>query len=1464
LYRFQLYSDPTLTTLTASTLTADTQWPISFNLQDNSTYYWRAQAEDIELVASAWSNVNQFYVNENNIDDAPQFNFLLPNENIELTTTTLELQWVDSDPDSSALIDLYYVDSNGIASLIVAGLSEDLDGDADVYTWDVSGLAPGVYTLQADIVDSSSSISVNGCCTLTVPVQQKHITVTELTPLTTSETGEAWVEVQVTLDQPLQAGKSLMLSFSSSDTTELLLLNENYLPAVDGYLSFTESNWNQPQNVLIKGVDDCEIDGDQTVSMMFATVVSDDPAYDGLVIDSIDITNTDNEVEDQTLFICDYQVVSETPVAGSSLVDTEYRPLLLNTSSSLTSASAQLTLIPSSNPNASLSLQSSGVVEFTSVLINSNTTSDNTIVLSRDPAQILDTAKLAWLIAPGNPLSDSIEGDDGNNTLTGTSGNDVIEGKAGDDTIRGGEGDDTIIGGSGADRMLGEMGNDLFIIEGSDPYADIVNGGGGYDVIQGGVGNDAIRLSSIRSVEEIDGRAGINTIYGTAGDDTLVFANTILRNIDLIDALGGDDVVQGSQGDDVIKGNAGSDILYGHAGNDIFLSEGSDAGADRFYGGDGMDQILGGEADDVLRLTGFYSSDAVEVIDLGAGSNTIEGSNANNRLDFTNTTLNNVQYIDGLAGNDHLRGSESDDLIIGNLGSDSLYGNGGNDTFRVTNGDTGFDLYHGGDGTDTISGTPLDDTLRMSRFVGDDTVEIIDGDGGINTIVGSSGKNILNFTDTELISINYIDGGEGDDKIYGSSVNDFIIGGLGSDTLYGNGGDDVFEMTAGDTSFDYYNGGDGTDQINATEGDDVIQLFRFNGDYTVEIINGLGGNNIITGDHKNNHLNFSATQLNDIGGIYGLDGNDTLRGSPMDDVITGGEGNDRLYGQEGDDLFHIEGNYSGFDVYVGGDGNDRIVGTNNLDVFRIHGISGIEIIDGLDGNNVIQGSDTSNILDFTNTQLIAITAIYGGMGNDLVRGSAANDMLIGGQGSDRLYGNGGDDIFVLAGGDERYDRYFGGDGFDTLVGTEGDDLFRLNRFDKDQTVERIDGGGGNDRIVAGGGNNRLDFTNTELIGIQTIEGNGGVDIIFGSDQDNVIIGGLGRDTLFGNGGDDRFLLTPGDTDFEVYSGGEGIDTVEGTDGDDVFRIKDHRGIYTVDIIDGQGGTNIIESSPKNNFLDFRTTQLIAIISIDGKEGNDTIMGGEADDLIIGGLGSDRLYGNGGNDRFLLTEDDTGYDIYNGGDGNDVIEGTDEDDVLRLSNFKNTNKVEVIDGGSGINLIEGSGASNTLDFSTTQLINIASIAGMTGNDTLLGSAAGDVIIGGPGNDNLSGLNGADIYLININEGIDNVMDNGDDNAQDVIRFDNSATPADLWLHRDGNELSIYRLGADNRVRIPNFYSDTKYLIELIAIDGGLSLETSAFNDLVDLMTSIGKPVGGNISLTPEQQQQVNDAIGATWQ
>jgi Ca2+-binding RTX toxin-like protein len=109
----------------------------------------------------------------------------------------------------------------------------------------------------------------------------------------------------------------------------------------------------------------------------------------------------------------------------------------------------------------------------------------------------------------------------------------------------------------------------------------------------------------------------------------------------------------------------------------------------------------------------------------------------------------------------------------------------------------------------------------------------------------------------------------------------------------------------------------------------------------------------------------------DRGSLFGLEGNNTLRGaSRQANVLFGNEGNDRLYGSRQDDVLN------------GGSGNDRLFSDRGNDL--LVGGSGDDYLSGDEGNDRFKGGAGSDRL-------------FGDKGNDYLDGGAEIDCLDGGK-----------------------------------------------------------------------------------------------------------------------------------------------------------------------------------------------------------------------------------------------------------------------------------------------------------------------------------------------------------------------------------------------------------------------------------------------------------------------------------
>lgn len=131
---------------------------------------------------------------------------------------------------------------------------------------------------------------------------------------------------------------------------------------------------------------------------------------------------------------------------------------------------------------------------------------------------------------------------------------------------------------------------------------------------------------------------------------------------------------------------------------------------------------------------------------------------------------------------------------------------------------------------------------------------------------------------------------------------------------------------------------------------------------------------------------------------------------------------------------------------------------------------------------------------------------------------------------------------------------------------------------------------------------------------------------------NLVVGGLGADTVLGLLGDDTLL---GGTASDLLGGGKGRDRLEGGAGDDTLF--------------GGRGSDILSGGTGRNELQ-------------GNRGSDTILGGGSGDVLRGGKDSDSIRGGIGDDTIHAGK---GSDTLAGGDGADSFhfKAGDEDNLV---------------------------------------------------------------------------------------------------------------------------------------------------------------------------------------------------------
>ncbi len=117
-----------------------------------------------------------------------------------------------------------------------------------------------------------------------IPGSTPEVLVSALPGLTTTEAGGT-ATFTLRLNTPPVA--NVTIGLSSSDPTE-------GVPGVTS-LTFTPENWNLPQSVPIKGVDDSIEDGAKAYQIVTGPAVSLDPSYSGLDAPDVSVTNADDD-----------------------------------------------------------------------------------------------------------------------------------------------------------------------------------------------------------------------------------------------------------------------------------------------------------------------------------------------------------------------------------------------------------------------------------------------------------------------------------------------------------------------------------------------------------------------------------------------------------------------------------------------------------------------------------------------------------------------------------------------------------------------------------------------------------------------------------------------------------------------------------------------------------------------------------------------------------------------------------------------------------------------------------------------------------------------------------------------------------------------------------------------------------------------------------------------------------------
>lgn len=642
------------------------------------------------------------------------------------------------------------------------------------------------------------------------------------------------------------------------------------------------------------------------------------------------------------------------------------------------------------------------------------------------------------------------------------------------------------------------------------------------------------------------------------------------------------------------------------------------------------------------------------------------------------------------------------------------------------------------------------DGNRTSAQAGNDTV-----------VLASSGPNALAAGTTFL-------GGAGDDTITGGTLDDIVDGGADADTLAGGDGDDTLIGGAGADAIDLGAGNDlaiiasaadhaageaiaggaGGDTVRFTSGANNTLLTlnaATTGIETVAIANAAGATS------GTNSASVNASALGSAITLIGNNGANTLTGTAGADTIQANAGNDIIVVQ--DAAAHGPG-----EAIDGGAGTDaiRFASTSPGETLVLQpGVTAVEAAAIADAAGATTGTVPLNLdasavaTGMTLTGNDGANSIVGTAQNDTLLGNGGSDTLLGGLGADRLDGGAGDDVLILQSPAE----YAAGE---SLIGGAGADVLRFTSANAGDTLTLTASTSGLEAVVLGtatgdtSGTTQLNVNAAAVgsIGL-TLAGNNGDNTLVGTAQADTLLGNDGADTLTGGDGADRVdggagadVLIVGSSSHvdagESLIGGAGFDTLRftSTTANQVLTLAGVAdGIELVAIADAAGATTGATT------LSVNAAGLAAGISLVGNDGNNTLTGTAQADAILANAGNDTVFAGDGADTVDLGAGNDVLVIQSAAEhaAGETLEGGAGSDAIRFASATAGETLVLqatVTGFETVAIASASGATTgtvALNLDASAVASGLSLTGNSGDNTIVGTAAADVITANNGND-----------------------------------------------------------------------------------------------------------------------------------
>ncbi len=731
-----------------------------------------------------------------------------------------------------------------------------------------------------------------------------------------------------------------------------------------------------------------------------------------------------------------------------------------------------------------------------------------------------------------------------------------------------------VIGSAGANSITGSNFDDVFVVRSKAEHEvpnETIAGGGGNDVLRFDVTNSGEilllasgRISGVESAEMADVNGlHTSTIAGGLNATAMTMAGGL--------RLGGNDGINtiiGTAHDDTITGNGGADSLVGGAGNDLYVVlqsadvVPSDVISDTGGTADTLRFISTVAGETLVMNNSMTGLEAAEITD---DQGRVEGDpNGTPAAPPVALNLNASAVLNAL----EIRGNDAVNVLTGTNLADTIDGNGGNDTIASGGGadlitismlpdnpgglllmDTFDDINAGA----TAEGNKL---VLVGKLVDDNTVP-----GAMNWDLSSGTDQLVSVTGApDIGTVTGITSLDASLLVNASVTITSTAGATDVNVLVGTALDDLFVTSTQFVTGDIVDGGLGMDslQFTSTNPGDALVLAGHVSDVENILVTGAAGlvlnaagyflpgpsntklgvtitaNNpgadTITGTAFADIISVDVAQEDAINAGLLAEGNKLILtgvaagAMTVDLTLTGDQISGGVLNQSGFSSVDASG-VTGADVNVTGTAGNNVIGLNAAQTSDVNAGAGIDtmILGGAAGGTVVIDlsstvdqvtSMINNQVGFENVDASTMTGagidVTGSSGANSILGSLQADSINGGAGNDTIGYNLNGAVDTLDGGNAWDD-----DRLVLLGDITGPVVIDLSVAPGTDQLTSMNGAG--EAVV------QTDFRDVDASGLG---GGFGIDAR-GNAYDNDFFGSLAADTIIGMGGADHIALGGG-------------------------------------------------------------------------------------------------------------------------------------------------------------------------------------------------------------------------------------------------------------------------------------------------------------------------------------------------